>query len=51
MMGDAIVALSILLSLAFVVAWLLLPKLRAWIERPKYHFQEQLRRYDQQRKR
>jgi hypothetical protein len=50
-MADAIVVLSTLLSVAFFVAWLLLPNLRAWIERPKYRFQEELERYDQRRSR
>jgi hypothetical protein len=51
MMADVIVVLSTLLSLAFVVAWLAFPRLRAWIERPKYHFQEHLERYDLERSR
>jgi hypothetical protein len=49
MMADAIVVVSTLLSVAFFAAWLLLPNLRAWIERPKYRFQEELERYDQRR--
>ena len=49
MMADVIVLLSTLLCLAFFAAWLLLPNLRAWIERPKYRFQEQLRQYDRER--
>lgn len=48
-MADAIVVVSTLLSVAFFVAWLLLPNLRAWIERPKYRFQEELERYDRER--
>ena len=51
MMADVIVVLSTLLSLAFVVAWLAFPGLRAWIERPKYRFQEHLERYDRERSR
>jgi len=50
-MADAIVIGSTLLSVAFFVAWLLLPSLRAWIERPKYRFQEELERYDRGRSR
>ena len=50
-MADAIVLASTLLSVAFFVAWLLLPSLRAWIERPKYRFQQELERYDQERSR
>jgi len=48
-MADVIVILSTLLCLAFFAAWWLLPNLRAWIEQPKYHFQEQLRQYDKER--
>jgi len=48
-MAEAIIVLSTLLSLVFVAAWLLLPSLRASIERPKYRFQEELERYDQRR--
>lgn len=51
MIADVIVVLSVLLSVAFVVAWLALPNLRAWIERPKYHFQEHVQRYDRERSR
>jgi hypothetical protein len=50
MMADVIVLLSALLCLVFFAAWLLLPNLRAWIERPKYRFQDQLRQYDKERK-
>jgi hypothetical protein len=46
---DLIVALSLLFSLALLVAWMVSPKLRAWIERPKYHFQENVRSYDKAR--
>jgi hypothetical protein len=48
MIADLIVVLSVLLSLAFVVAWLVFPNLRAWLERPKYGFQEHLQRYDRE---
>jgi hypothetical protein len=43
---DAIVLSSIVLTGAFVAAWLRVPGLRAWIERPKYQFQDAVRRYD-----
>ena len=49
MIANLIVVLSLLLSLAFVAAWLALPNLRAWLERPKYRFQEHLQRYDRER--
>lgn len=47
MITDVIVLSSMALAFVFVVAWLLRPSLRTWIERPKYGFQERLRRYDQ----
>ena len=46
-MMDAIVITAIVCAAAFVAAWLLRPDLRAWIERPKYRFQANVRRYDQ----
>jgi len=46
MITDAIVLSSIVLTGAFVVAWLVFPGLRAWIERPKHQFQDAVRRYD-----
>jgi hypothetical protein len=36
-------------SLAFVIAWLVRPDLRAWIERPKYHFLSAVQQYDRAR--
>jgi hypothetical protein len=35
---DLIVLLAGVFAVAFVIAWLLSPRLRAWIERPKYRF-------------
>ena len=46
MITDIIVVASAVLGAAFVVAWWLRPDLRAWIERPKYHFHDSVRRYD-----
>ena len=46
-MMDAIVLTAIVCAAAFIVAWLLRPNLRAWIERPKYRFQANVRSYDQ----
>jgi hypothetical protein len=46
-MMDAIVLTAIVCAAVFVVAWLLRPDLRAWIERPKYRFQANVRSYDQ----
>jgi hypothetical protein len=44
---DLIVGLSVLFALAFFAAWIISPALRAWVERPKYRLQENMRRYDQ----
>jgi hypothetical protein len=46
-MMDAIVLIAIVCAAVFVVAWLVRPDLRAWIERPKYRFQANVRSYDQ----
>jgi hypothetical protein len=46
---DAIVATSVLLALAFAAVWLLRPDLRAWIEQPKHHFQDDVDQYDRER--
>jgi len=46
MITDMIVIASAAASLAFVVAWAVRPDLRAWIERPKYHFLAAAERYD-----
>jgi len=46
-MMDAIVLTAVICAAVFIVAWLLRPDLRAWIERPKYRFQANVRSYDQ----
>jgi len=46
MITDIIVGVSAAASLGFVVAWILRPDLRAWVERPKYHFLSAVQRYD-----
>jgi hypothetical protein len=46
-MMDAIVLAAIVCAAVFTAAWLLRPELRAWIERPKYRFQANVRSYDQ----
>lgn len=48
-MIDAIVITAIVCAAVFLAAWLLRPDLRAWIERPKYRFQANVRSYDQAR--
>lgn len=47
-MIDAIVLATIVCAVVFLAAWLLRPDLRAWIERPKYRFQANVRSYDQE---
>lgn len=46
MITDLIVVAACGFTGAFVVAWAASPALRAWIERPKYQFLENVRRYD-----
>ena len=47
---DVIVGLALLFTLAFLAAWLISPRLRTWVERPKYRFQADVRAYDQMQK-
>jgi hypothetical protein len=47
---DLIVGFAVLFAIVFLAAWLLSPRLRAWVERPKYRFQEDVRAYDQVQK-
>ena len=44
---DAIVALAMLFAVVFVAAWAVSPRLRAWIEKPNYRFQQSARIYDE----
>ena len=44
---DVVVFLALGFAVVLVVAWSVSPALRAWIERPKYRFQENLRSYDE----
>jgi hypothetical protein len=43
---NIIVWTSAVTCVAFVLAWILRPDLRAWIERPKYQFLADVERYD-----
>jgi hypothetical protein len=47
-MIDAIVFTVAAGTVAFTIAWLVRPDLREWIERPKYRFRENVRRYDEE---
>lgn len=46
MIANLIVCASLALAAAFVAAWVAMPQLRAWIERPKYEFQDAVTGYD-----
>lgn len=46
MITDFIVVASLVFAVAFVAAWWIRPDLRAWIERPKFQFQDAVRGYD-----
>jgi hypothetical protein len=46
MIANLIVFASLAFALVFVLAWVVRPDLRAWIERPKYQFQDAVRGYD-----
>jgi hypothetical protein len=46
MIIDVIVFSSIVFAIVFFTAWILTPRLRAWIERPKYRFQANVQSYD-----
>lgn len=46
MITDVIVWGSAGFTLAFVAAWALSPALRAWIERPKFTFLDEVEGYD-----
>jgi len=47
MIIDVIVCSSLAFALVFLAAWLRTPRLRAWIERPKYRFQANVQSYDE----
>ncbi len=46
MIANLIVFASLALAVVFVAAWVVRPDLRAWIERPKYQFQDAVQGYD-----
>lgn len=45
-MAAVIVIGSVVFGAALVLAWLLRPDVRAWMEEPKRRFQDDARRYD-----
>lgn len=50
MIENLIVFSAFAFALVFFAAWLLSPRLRMWLERPKYRFQANVQDYDQARK-
>ena len=46
MIASIIVIGSALFGLAFVLAWLLRPDLRTWLEAPKQQFFDRVEQYD-----
>lgn len=44
---NAIVALVLLFAFAITVAWCVSPRLRRWVEKPGYRFQQDARTYDE----
>ncbi len=51
MIEDLIVFSALAFALVFLVAWLLSPRLRAWIEKPKHRFQANVQDYERMLKR
>ncbi len=49
MITDVIVFSALVFAAVFGLAWAWRPDLRAWIERPKYRFQETVQSYDHSR--
>ena len=43
---DVIVLLAGVFAVVFLAAWLISPRLRVWIERPKYRFLADVQSYD-----
>ncbi|MBZ5675701.1 MAG: hypothetical protein LAP61_15780 [Acidobacteriia bacterium] len=44
---DLIVLLAGVFAVVFLAAWIVSPRLRVWIERPKYRFLADVQSYDQ----
>ena len=44
---DVIVVLAGLFAVVFLGAWLISPRLRVWIERPKYRFLADVQLYEE----
>jgi len=50
MIENVVVFSSIAFAALFAVAWLARRDLRAWVEKPKYRFQQNVQDFDQVRK-
>lgn len=46
---DVIVFAALAFTVIFVIAWMVSPSLRTWIERPKYRFLADVESYDRLR--
>ena len=44
---DVIVGLAVLFAVVFLAAWLVSPRLRQWVERPKNRFQAEVEEYEE----
>ncbi len=51
MITDLVVLAAVFFTAAFLVAWVVSPELRAWIERPKHRFHDLSQDYDLARQR
>jgi hypothetical protein len=49
MIAGVVVAAAVAFAIAFSVAYVARRDLRAWIEQPKYRFQDSVQRYDRDR--
>lgn len=45
---DVIVLLAVVFAVVFFVGWLVSPRLREWIERPKHRFLADVQKYDKE---
>jgi hypothetical protein len=45
---DAVVFGAVAFALLFTLTWALSPRLRGWIEQPKFRFQETVQEFDRE---
>jgi len=48
---NVIVTIALAFTVVMLIAWLLSPALRVWIEKPKYRFMASVEQYDQAQQR